>query len=234
VSTGEHTERTKESLMRRVIAVGLVALSGIIGAVGAAQAADVTLYEISEAVKLDAKKGGKFKGNAGTLTGWANAGTTLCPQWVVDAYDSTAATNKICGISVEASGKADDVTGIGPVEGTITVLVQDKNQVDAPEIAVLTGKIKGTINMSPAFMEGRPLGSISGTYELEGDSKSLAKGYKGSGRFSGTFRLPFVAEGVTAPQYLLDDGTMVAIAASEYVLRYPAVRLEVMLTGASK
>ena len=44
----------------------------VFGAVGVARAADVTLYEVNEAVKLDAKKGGKFKSNAGTLTGWAD------------------------------------------------------------------------------------------------------------------------------------------------------------------
>ena len=38
-------------------------------------------------------------------------------------------------------------------------------------------------------------------------------------------------EGVTTPQYLLDDGTTVAIAPAEYVLRYPAVRLEVTLSA---
>ena len=208
------------------LAVGMM----FVGTVTSARAADVTLYEVNEAVKLDAKKGGKFKSNTGTLTGWAAAGTPLCPQFVVDALDKSTATNKVCGLSIEAIGKADDITGIGPAEGKFTVLFQDKNDVDAPEIIVMIGKLKGTINMSPAFQQARPLGSISGEYEVEGASDTIAKGYKVAGLFSGTFRLPFVMEGVTTPQYLLDDGTTVAITRAEYVLRYPAVRLEVTLT----
>ena len=119
--------------------------------------------------------------------------------------------------------------GIGPAEGKFSVLFQDKNQVDAPEIIVLTGKINGTINMSPAFQQARPLGTIAGKYEIEGVSDTIAKGYKASGNFTGTFRLPFVTELTPTPQYLLDDGTTVTIQPSEYVLRYPAVRLEVKL-----
>ena len=216
----------------RKVAASLVAMSCLVSAAGAAHAADVTLYEISEAVKLDAAKGGKFKGNTGTLVGWANAGTTLCPQFVVDTVDPTTALNKVCALSVDATGKADDVTGIGPVSGTLTVLIQDKNQTDAPEIAVITGQITGTIDMSPAFRDGRPLGTISGKYEVKGSLNSIAKDYKASGNFSGTFRLPFVGEHVTQPQYMMDDGTSVTIASSEYVLRYPAVRLEVTLATA--
>jgi hypothetical protein len=188
------------------------------------------LYEVSEAVKLDSAKGGKFKGNAGTLFGVVNAGTTLCPQFIVDALDRTTATEKVCGLSVDAIGKADDVTGIGPVRGTLTVLVQDQNEVDAPEIVVITGEINGTIDLSPAFRDGIPIGYITGRYDVHGANRTIAKGYKASGDFSGTFRIPFVLDGASQPQYMLDDGSAVKIDRSEYVLRYPAVRLEVTLT----
>jgi hypothetical protein len=219
-----------KSVIRSVVAGSLVAILSLVGAVSTVRAAEVMLYEISEAVKLDSSKGGKFKGNAGTLFGWAEAGTALCPQFVVDALDKTTVAKKVCGLSIDATGKADDVTGIGPISGTLSVLVQDKNMVDAPEITVITGRISGTINMSPAFREGRPLGTITGKYEVDGAYNSIAKGYKASGTFSGTFRLPFVTEGVSRPQYMMDDGQTVTIDASEYVLRYPAVRLEVTLS----
>ena len=215
------------SAIRMMVAAGLVTLGSWSGV---AEAADITLYEVSEAVKLDAKKGGKFKSNAGTLTGWARAGSAVCPQFIVDALDKTTAATKVCLLSIDATGKADDITGVGPVEGKIAVLFQDKNDVDAPEIIVLTGKINGTINMSPAFQQARPLGSISGKYEIEGVSDTIAKGYKVAGTYTGTFRLPFVTQDLTTPQYLLDDGQTVAIQPAEYVLRYPAVRLEVNLT----
>jgi hypothetical protein len=216
-----------KSMVRSAIAASLVAMFSLVGT-GAAQAADVTLYEVSEAVKLDPAKGGKFKSNSGTLTGWARAGTALCPQFIVDTMVSADA-NKVCTLSIDAAGRADDVTGIGPVTGTLIVQVQDKNQTDAPEISVITGLISGTINMSAAFQNGQPLGSISGRYQMQGAPNSIASRYSGSGTFTGTFRLPFALSG-SQPQYLLDDGSTVAVAASEYVLRYPAVRLEVTLT----
>lgn len=208
--------------------VGFVAVLLCFG-FGAAHAADVTLYEISEAVKLDSGDGGKFKSNA-TLFGWAEAGTAICPQWVIDALDKSDSSHKVCGITVQAIGRADDVTGIGPVSGTLSVLAQDRNAADAPEITVMTGRISGTIDMSPAFRSGRPLGSITGRFEIQGTSNSIARDYRASGSFSGTFRLPFVTDEVSAPQYMMNDGSMVTIDKSEYVLRYPAVRLEVTLT----
>ena len=216
--------------MRRVIAGSLMTMWCVFGAVGAGQATDVTLYEVSEAVKLDPNNGGKFKSNSGTLSGWSEAGNVLCPQWIVDALDQTTDVKKVCGISIQATGNADDVTGIGPVSGTLTVLAQDKNTVDAPEIVVVSGRISGTIDMSPAFRDGRPLGSISGRFDVQGANGTIANGYQASGNFRGTFRLPFVLDGVGRPQYMMDNGSTVAIGTSEYVLRYPAVRLEVTLT----
>jgi hypothetical protein len=209
--------------------VGFVAALLAFG-VGTARAADVMLYEISEAVKLDANAGGKFKSNA-TLFGFAEAGTALCPQWVVDALDKTDSPHKVCGITVQALGKADDTTGIGPVSGTLSILVQDKNATDAPEITVLTGKLSGTIDMSPAFQQARPVGSITGSFSIQGSNNSIAKNYSTSGNFTGKFRLPFVTDDVSTPQYMMDDGSTVTINPSEYVLRYPAVRLEVTLTA---
>ena len=44
---------------KRVVVAGVVALTFCF--TGAAQAADAVLYEVSEAVKLDFKKGGAFK-----------------------------------------------------------------------------------------------------------------------------------------------------------------------------
>jgi len=216
--------------MRKILAGYLVAMCCVLGAASTARATDVTLYEVSEAVKLDASKGGKFRRSEGTLTGWAEAGTVLCPQFIVDALDQTTATTKVCGLSVDATGRADDVTGIGPVSGTVTVMIQDKNELDAPEILVISGKMTGIMDMSPAFQNGQPLGSITGTFSVHGVNGTIAKGYKAAGNFSGTFRIPFALEGV--PQYLTDAGP-VAIASSEYVLSYPAVRLEVTLTPAT-
>ena len=220
--------------MRRIAVAALMTALFVAGSTGVARAVDVVLYEVSEAVKLDAAAGGKFKGNTGTLFGYAVAGTTLCPQFVVDALDRSADTTKTCGISVQATGKADDVTGIGPVTGTVTVMMQDKNSTDAPEIIVISGNITGTIDMSPTFVSGRPLGSISGRFQVTGANGTVAKGYSAAGDFRGTFRLPFMLEGVSRPQYMMDDGRTVTIQTSEYVLRYPAVRLEVTTTAATK
>ena len=213
--------------------VAMMTAAWLAGAVCAASAADVVLYEVSEAVKLDSAGGGKFKRNTGTLFGSARAGTVLCPQFIVDALDRSGKT-AVCAISVQATGKADDVTGIGPVSGTLTVLSQDQNDVDAPEIAVITGTINGSMDLSPVFQLGRPLGSITGRFDAQGANGTIAKGYKAAGSFTGTFRLPFMLEGVSRAQYMMDDGRTVAIDPAEYVLRYPAVRLEVTLTPSGK
>jgi hypothetical protein len=148
-------------------------------------------------------------------------GTAPCPATI-----ATDALNG-CWIVVRATGRADDTTGIGPVIGSFEVVVQDKYAVDAPEIIVLRGTIGGEIDLSPAFMHNRPLGTITGTYTLRGVPGTAMNNQTIKGTFTGTFRLPFNDGGQAS--YLVDNGGTVPVEPGEHVLGYPAVKLEVTL-----
>ena len=188
--------------------------------VGTTQGPDAVLYEVTEAVGSKQGSNGKtFKSSSATLGGVAKAGTSLCPA----AIASTRIDG--CWIVVRALGSADDYTGVGPVYGMIEVVVQDKNKTDSPETTVLRGSIYGNMDLSPAFLQGRPSGSITGSFSLKGVYGTSMYGKSIGGSFTGKFRLPFSANGQTV--YMRDDGAIVPVHHSEYVLGYPAVRLEI-------
>jgi hypothetical protein len=204
----------------------LVAVVGaVLGINAPAFAVDAVLYEVTEAVKVTGK-GSAFKSSTATLTGEVAVGTALCPTWLAQQYGLGS-----CTVIVRAIGKADDATGIGPAGGDFDVVIQDWNNVDAPEVVVMKGNIQGTIDLSPAFTKQQPLGSISGKFNANGLSQGVMAGTKASGTFAGTFRLPFRQQG--KPSYLLDDGTIVLAQPQEYSLGQAMVRLELTF-GAGK
>ena len=186
-----------------------------------APAADAVLYEVSEAVKLNWHSG-KFHSSEATLMGAVKSGTPLCPTWLAAKFDIDR-----CWLTVRAKGQADDETGIGPVDGTIQVLSQDKNSVDAAERIVIAGKFKGTMDLSRPFTGGVPIGYMIGEFEVGGIKDSLAEGFKVKGNFTGTFRLPFAYNGQAA--YMRDNGTVVPANSDEHSIGNPTVRLEVKL-----
>jgi hypothetical protein len=182
--------------------------------------ADVVLYEVTEAVGSKGKGAqGGFKSSHATLSGVARTGTAPCPDAIANALMGG------CWVVVRATGRADDNTGIGPFVGSFEVVVQDKNTVDSPEIVVLRGHVGGDLDLSPAFQESRPVGTVSGTYTLKGVRNTIMDRQTVKGSFVGKFRLPHMDNG--QPSYLLDDGTTVIVQAAEYVLGYPAVKLEI-------
>lgn len=193
---------------------------------GRAQAVDGMLYEVTEVVELT-NGTGSFKSSEAMLIGSIRSGTPLCPAWLAT---SLGAAN--CTVAVRAVGRADDVTGIGPVTGTLYVLANKINAVDAAEVKILEGTLVGTMDMSPAFQAGVPRGSIVGTYQVAGTGRSLLAGRSIRGGFSGTFRLPFSAGG--RPSYLLDSGEVVAVQSWEHSVGVPTVRLEIVFTGATR
>lgn len=187
-------------------------------AVGRAFAADAVLYEVTESVKLSGHNA-TFKSSAAALSGTLNGGTPLCPTWLLTAYQTTQ-----CGLSVFAIGRADDDTGVGPVDGSLSVVVQDRNTVDGPEVAVIRASINGTIDLSGAFLRGQPVGEIVGGYFARGVQGTPTNGFRRQGRFKGVFRLPFDNNGTAS--YLVDGGA-VPVGDNERSLGMPAVRLEI-------
>lgn len=186
-----------------------------------ARAADAVLYEVTEAVRLG--KGGSFKSSKATLSGVSAPGTAICPAWL-----ATQLQVDTCTVTVNAIGKADDATGIGPVSGSFDVLMQDFNNVDSPEIVIMRGSLTGTLDLSPAFVEKKPLGTITGQFDARGLAETAMAGKQARGRFDGVFRIPFRNNG--KPSYLLDDGSIVLVQPGEFILGSAMVRVEIVFT----
>jgi len=188
-----------------------------------AHAADGTLYEVSEAINL--KSNGKaFKSSQATLSGRIMAGTPLCPSWVATALGTDS-----CWIVVNATGGADDASGVGPVRGTMFVMAEFRNTADAPELEILSADFSGQLDLSPALLQGIPRGTIVGKYSARGEKNSIMDGYKIQGSFEGIFRIPFLYG--QQPSYLLDDGRVVPLAPDEYSIGQPTPRLELTFTS---
>ena len=117
-----------------ILALALIAPTTLVMMPPRAHASDGTLYEVSEAVTANAKgKVQGFKSSEATLSGTIKSGTPLCPAWVTAPLGIDS-----CWMIVHALGGADDNTGLGPVAGTIFVLVQGRNEADAPELKILS------------------------------------------------------------------------------------------------
>jgi len=188
-----------------------------------AHAADGTLYEVSEAINL--KSNGKgFKSSEATLSGRIKSGTPLCPSWVTTALGADS-----CWIMVHATGGADDTSGVGPIRGTMFVMAEFRNAADAPELEILSADFTGQLDLSPAFFQQIPRGTIVGKYSARGEKNSIMDGYKIQGDFEGIFRIPFLYG--QQPSYLLDDGRVVPLALDEYSIGQPTPRLELTFTS---
>lgn len=194
----------------------------------AAHAADGLVYEVSEAIDMNAKK---FRSSDATLSGAINAGTPLCPSWVASQLGTDS-----CWIIVHAVGGADS-TGVGPIKGAMFVLAQGRNLVDAPEIKILTADFKGELDLTPAFFQQIPRGKIVGEYSAKGERGSIMEGYKATGGFQGIFRLPFLngqqpsdCPPLAPASYLFDDGTITPLQCGEYSVGQPTPRLELFFT----
>jgi hypothetical protein len=132
-------------------------------------------------------------------------------------------------VIAHATGGADDATGVGPIRGTMFVLAEFRNAADAPELKILSADFSGQLDLSPAFFQQIPRGTIVGKYSARGEKNSIMDGYKIEGAFQGVFRIPFLY-GQQA-SYLLDDGRIVPLEFSEYSVGRPTPRLELTFTN---
>ena len=188
-----------------------------------AHAVDGMLYEVSEAIDL--KSNGKgFKSSEATLSGTIKSGTPLCPSWVTSELGTDS-----CWIIVNATGGADDTSGVGPVRGTMFVMAEFRNTADAPELEILSADFSAQLDLSSAFFQQIPRGTIAGKYSARGEKNSIMDGYKVEGAFQGIFRIPFLY-GQQA-SYLLDDGRIVPLELNEYSIGQPTPRLELTFTS---
>jgi hypothetical protein len=165
---------------RRNAAIAVLALSATLFVPRFVLAADATLYELTENMKVAKFKNGSYRSATSQLSGWANIGTPLCPKPLVALLSPGAIR---CAINATGHDNINTATGLGGFWGTYTVVVQGDNAVDGPELVVLNGTFRGEMNFAPALTEGIPYGTVTG----------VLKGPRGEGAFpfTGVFRLPF-------------------------------------------
>ena len=217
------TMKNEEDAMRRdlrrtFLMPAMLALLAFVAAplFGAtALAADATLYELTENMKLVGKDSPRRRATS-ELMGTANAGTPLCPMPVGAPP---------CTINATGSDNISLVTGLGKFGGTFTVVVQGDNPVDSPEFVIAKGKFSGKMDFSPAVLGGIPYGTVVGTLDPNGG------GHRDQVRFTGTFFLPFEFPGdPSATAYYLDFTNpygVVPVADNQRALGYPTVKFEI-------
>ena len=200
--------------MRKWITYTLLAMGLFAVAPPPAAAVDGTFYEVSETMRL---RGGKITRRTATasLVGTIKGGSEICP------------TPTPCNVIISASDRVDLASGKGPVHGSFAIVVQDTNTVDGPEVPIFEGTLVGDVDLASALTGVAPLGSIVGTWTGRGlDGGPLAK-MRTNGTFTGTFRFPFVFNGV--PSYMVGVGNVVPVADTERSTGTPLVRLDISL-----
>jgi len=228
------------AMTKRMIAVVGLAVMATAGAPVAASAGGARLYELTENMKVDSK--GKFQRRNATseLMGTADVGTPLCPTALVAIYAPGATS---CTINATGIDSISLSTGLGPVFGRYTVVVQGDNNADSPELVIAKGVFSGKMDFSPAIVMGIPLGHVTGNITDLNTWKVSP--------FTGTFRLPFVlpvpdaalfgalplpltpmdrydVTKMTRPLYLLDDMQNIeAVESSEFAGGWATVKFEI-------
>jgi hypothetical protein len=204
---------------------------------GLASAQNAWLYEVTEVMKLKSQRETLYRSATAALMGQVAPGTSICPGWLVQYLGQTQ-----CAIIAIADDNINLATGRGPVNGRFQVVIQGDNLVDQPELVILEGSLHGRIDLSPAVLgpDGQPLsgdeiplGSITGRWKARGARGGPLEGVAVEGKFSGTFRLPFVLpaawDPTQTPVYLLDPSTyqVSPVQAWQYSLGSPTVMLEI-------
>ncbi len=195
--------------------------------------ADTILFEITETVKFTGSGVSTTRDAVAVLLGSAKVGTPLCPAGIPLPPPLPPLVNPAtqkCTITAIGMDVVPLATGIGPVSGTFSVVVNapGNSSVHIPDLPIITGTFKGTNDLSLAVLHGVPLGFIRGVFTFDQTGKVLP--------FSGTFRLPFALdvngqakEAEESDQdvlYLGDDGRLIEVRDHERVLGLSPVRLE--------
>lgn len=213
--------------MKKQKLVGCLALAllALIVQPGLVSAQTAVLYEVTETMKLSSIRNGEYRSASAALFGWVSSGSSICPTWLVQALGQTH-----CSITARAHDSVNLATGRGPVDGTFQIVIAGDNDVDAPELVILEGRLNGRVDLSPV-LDQVPLGSIKGTWRAKGLRDGVLAGLEVRGSFTGTFRLPFVSplDPSKTPLYLLDPTTqqVVPVQANQYSLGVPTVMLEI-------
>jgi len=152
-----------------------------------------TFSELTESMKLIARKTKGLRVATSALRGSAALGTPFCPTEVVTnaLAPSPVPANYRCSLVAIGSDSISTTgprTGLGTFEASIDVIIElpecTQNCADGPEFVIETVKVSGDIDFTPAF-QGVPYGTIKGKVT------SGARGFGQGKLFSGRFLLPF-------------------------------------------
>lgn len=236
----------------KVVSALLMLGAAVLMGVGPATAQNAVLYEVTEQMKLKQDDGKLHRKATASLMGRVKAGSPICPDVFALPLQVLPVLGEVraCAVTAVAQDNISLQTGQGPVSGKFTVVVPGDNPVDGPELVVLEGSLRGSIDLSLAVlgMDGIadngdeiPLGTIRGTWTARGVSQRRLHGLRLSGTFTGTFRLPFDLPVPTVgfvPTYMLDPftfadpGSFAFVESVEYsVYDVPTVRLELTFEG---
>jgi len=185
---------------------------------------DATLYEATENMRLTRRGSlAQFRAATSELMGVVRRGSPLCPV--------VAPGTGHCTVNATGHDTIDLTTGLGSLHGSLTVVVQDTNLVDSPEVVVMKGKFRGTIDFTPIIvgvhptLERLPFGTATARLMVDGVGRIP---------FTGIFRQPvdlgfgpvyYTGNGV--PPATLADFTLVQ--PNEFALSFAAVRFEITL-----
>jgi hypothetical protein len=224
-----------------LLMVGAAVLMGVGPAT--AQNANAVLYEVTEQMKLRQNDQQLQRKATASLMGRVRAGSPICPDVFALPLQKLPVLGEVraCAVTAVAEDNISLQTGQGPVSGKFTVVVPGDNPVDGPELVVLEGSLRGSIDLSLAVLDEIPLGTIRGTWTARGVTRGRLDGLRLSGTFTGTFRLPFdlpVPNVGFVPTYMLDPftfpgpGSFMFVESVEYsVYDVPTVRLELTFEG---
>ncbi len=139
------------------------------------------VYEMNENAKFRFLRGFPSETSTSQFMGFVNPDTPLCPQAFVGP--SVLPNGRFgCVINVTGTDRVSLVTGLGPINGTFTVVTADPlGGVDSPETVVMKGTFSGKMDFSPA-LQGLPFGTVSGHLTINGGQVV---------QFFGVFLLPF-------------------------------------------
>jgi hypothetical protein len=186
-----------------------------------ASAADATLYELIENMSIVRHGAEEHRLGWAALAGTARPGTLLCPSDPLDP-------GRPCTIHATGTSNVKVATGEGTFRGDFAVVVQGDNDVDGPEVVILTGDFSGVMDFSPAFLGGQPYGLVHGTVGVANRAEHAP--------FTGIFHLPFVPRNdpERKPHYLQftglrPNGAVVRVRSDEKALGQPTVKFEICL-----
>jgi hypothetical protein len=171
---------------------------------------------------------------AGSLGGEAKVGTPLCPdvlvQALIDAHLMAGALP--CALTAFGTDSIGLIYGDGTLSATVGVVVEADNPADAPEFLVMTGTLRGGLQIVDP--ENRLI-AIWGTFTPENILGYPASQFGlGPSSFTGKVRLPFVKTDVGNRRphrrerafYLGDDGKLVRVQNDEISLGQATARFE--------